>query len=362
MISLVKLAKALLLFAGVRIFVMGTFVAIATWKGRSAHEILSRWDAQWYRRIAEGGYGHVVIDYESRRLHDYAFFPLFPALERVFNFFTHLTAVDSGILISCIASIFAAAGIYKIAEKLYGARIGLISVLLWAIIPIGIVQTISYSDSLFTALAVWAFYAALNSQWMLAGGIAFFAGLTRPVGIAVAVAIFVTALLASVKNYRNWVGAFIAPLGWLGYILYVAAKTHNLFGYFKTQSDWGNGFDGGVSFTRWIWKLLNSSNLLNGFAILIAISALIYLLILTYKEKQPLALLIFTTILVFISLTTAGAFGSKPRYLLPAFPLLFPLASRLSRRTTLFSFVVLLLFTLIASFYGAHWLLGSGPL
>ena len=39
----------------------------------------------------------------------------------------------------------------------------------------------------------------------------------------------------------------------------------------------------------------------------------------------------YSATLVVLALTTSGYFGSKPRYLLPAFGLLLPLAVRLAR-------------------------------
>jgi hypothetical protein len=79
------------------------------------------------------------------------------------------------------------------------------------------------------------------------------------------------------------------------------------------------------------------------------------------RRHQPLPLLLFSAVLVAVAFTTSGYFGSRPRYLLPAFPLLFPVASWLGARRTLAGAATMVGFTAVAAGYGAVWLLGPGP-
>src|SRR6476469_7068736 len=65
----------------------------------SAYHALTRWDAAWYRRIAEHGYGHVHVASDGRKLSDYAFFPLYPMAERALSAVTGLPVVQAGLLI-----------------------------------------------------------------------------------------------------------------------------------------------------------------------------------------------------------------------------------------------------------------------
>jgi len=94
---------------------------------------------------------------------------------------------------------------------------------------------------------------------------------------------------------------------------------------------------------------------------------LIYLLVrlfkITHMSQSSLTaqILIFTTTIVILAFVTSGYFGSKPRYLLPAFPLLIPIAlmiQRLKRGSQIPIFVVLTLFGLT---YGAVAATGHGP-
>ena len=54
-------------------------------------------------------------------------------------------------------------------ERLYGRAGRGRAVALWAALPVGIVQSMAYWESLFTALAAWALYAVLTGRWVRAG-------------------------------------------------------------------------------------------------------------------------------------------------------------------------------------------------
>jgi hypothetical protein len=64
---------------------------------------------------------------------------------------------------------------------------------------------------------------------------------------------------------------------------------------------------------------------------------------------------------VALALCASGYFGSKPRLLLPAFPLLLPAAVALARARTGRAVAVLGAVALASAVYGAFWLNGSGP-
>jgi hypothetical protein len=64
---------------------------------------------------------------------------------------------------------------------------------------------------------------------------------------------------------------------------------------------------------------------------------------------------------VLLALCAKGYFGSKPRLLMPAFPLLLPAAAVLARWRTAVSAAVLAVAALGSAVYGAVWLHGSGP-
>lgn len=367
-----RAASALLAYAGTRLLGLVVLAVWGAFADKSPHQLLAaRWDALWYTRIAEEGYGYALRLPDGAVHSDLAFFPLLPALERVISAIAPLTAADAGLLVSWVTSLLAAWGIFAIGDLLHGRRVGLTLAALWGVLPVGIVQSMAYSESLFTALAAWGVYAALTRRWLWAGLLAALAGLTRPVGAAVVAAVWVAAAVELLPGGR-WrraggvdrsllAGVVLAPLGWLGYVTWVAFRTGSVTGYFDVQNGWGNGFDGGLAFARFIGGLLTGPPFVDGVGLLLGVGALIWLYARCVRQRQPLPLLAYGGAVLVLALTAKGYFGSKPRLLLPAFPLLLPAAVALARLRPGRAALVLGSVGLVSALYGAFWLHGSGP-
>lgn len=351
------------LVVAVRVLGVVALAVAAAWDGRSAHARLVRWDAQWYAGIARSGYGHTVLHPDGRHLSDYAFFPLFAILERAGSAVTGLSYVDAGLVVSWVATVVAAWGIYAVGERVYGVRAGVVLAVLWAAVPVGIVTSMAYSEALFTALAAWALHATLSRRWLLAGLLAAGAGLTRPVGVAVVAAVVVGAAVHVVRtrDLRPLAALVVAPLGLLGYLGWVGVRTGQPLGYFRVADGWGNGFDGGRAFAVWTGDHLTGGSWPSGVLLVLGVVVLAGLFVLAVRDRQPLPLLVFAGVLLLLALGTSGYFGSKPRYLLPAFPLLLPVALRLSRARRRTAASVLAVLVAGSAAYGAVWLLGPGP-
>ncbi|WP_328458547.1 glycosyltransferase family 39 protein [Streptomyces sp. NBC_00386] len=377
--ALRRAAPALLGYAAVRALGLVTLAVWSAASGGSAHRLLSgRWDSLWYTRVAELGYGYEVRLPNGDVHANLAFFPLLPWLERIVHAVTPLSYADAGLLVSAVASLAAAWGIFAVADHVHGRRAGVCAVLVWAVLPVGIVQSMAYSESLFTALAAWSLYAVLTGRWPTAGLLAAFAGLTRPVGVAVVAALWVAAISSFVGEHRRggsapradgarpWrraLAMIVAPLGAAGYVLWVGRRTgRGPLGYLDVQAGWRNGFDGGYAFGRFVAEKFTSfPSALAGAALIVGVVLALSLYVTCVRQGQPLALLVYTGIVVALALCASSYFGSKPRLLLPAFPLLFPLARALARLRTSRSALVVGGVAAASAAYGAFWLNGSGP-
>ncbi|MGJ5762049.1 mannosyltransferase family protein [Streptomyces galbus] len=363
-----RAAPALLGYAAVRALGL---LALALWsaaRGTSAYKLLTaRWDALWYVRVAELGYGYEVRLPNGDVHSNLAFFPLLPWLERLLHATTPLSYADAGFTVSLAASLAAAWGIFAVADRLYGHRAGVCAVLLWAVLPVGIVQSMAYSESLFTALAAWSLYAVLTGRWGTAGALAALCGLTRPVGLAVVAAVWAAGLFPRGERVRGVArraaGLALAPLGTAGYVLWVGHRTGGgLFGYLDVQAGWRNGFDGGRAFAGFVAdKFTSVPGALAGLGLIAGVAALVLLYVVGVRQRQPLALLVYSGVVLALALCASSYFGSKPRLLLPAFPLLFPLARALARLRTRATALVTVGVAVASAVYGAWWLNGSGP-
>ncbi|MFF4566733.1 mannosyltransferase family protein [Streptomyces sp. NPDC001435] len=407
-----RAAPALLGYAAVRVL---DLVVLAVWsaaRGKSAHTLLTaRWDALWYTRVAELGYGYEVRLPNGDVHSNLAFFPLLPWLERLVHALTPLSYADAGLVVSVVASLAAAWGIFAVADHVYGRRAGVCAVLLWAVLPVGIVQSMAYSESLFTALAAWSLYAVLTGRWVGAGLLAAFAGLTRPVGLAVVAAVWTAGIASFVRDRRAAVadgargdehapdaasavraprvvttdgapdttrapsipsgapvarralGMLLAPLGAAAYVLWVGHHTgKGPLGYLDVQAGWRNGFDGGYAFARFVAdKFTSFPSALAGLGLIVGVGLVIWLYVIGVRQRQPLPLLVYTGVVTALALCASSYFGSKPRLLLPAFPLLLPLALALARLRTSRAVLVTAGVAVASAVYGAFWLNGSGP-
>ncbi|WP_327730410.1 glycosyltransferase family 39 protein [Streptomyces sp. NBC_00487] len=382
-----RAAPALLGYIAVRALGL---VALAVWsaaRDKSALTLLSaRWDSLWYTRVAELGYGYEVRLPNGDVHSNLAFFPLLPWLERAVSAVTPLSYAHAGLVVGTLASLAAAWGIFAVADQVYGRRVGVCAVLLWAVLPVGVVQSMAYTESLFTALAAWSLYAVLTGRWVTAGTLAALAGLTRPVGLAVVAAVWAAAIASYLRERRHapappfvrnrsaevsnsahlWpraLGMLLAPLGATGYVLWVGRRTgKGPLGYLDVQAGWRNGFDGGYAFARFVAdKFTSFPSALAGVGLIIGVASIIWLYAVCVRQGQPLPLLVYAGVVTALALCASSYFGSKPRLLMPAFPLLLPLARTLAGARTPRSATVLSGVAVVSALYGAFWLNGSGP-
>jgi hypothetical protein len=386
--ALRRVAPALFGYVAVRALGL---VALALWsaaRDKSPYTLLTaRWDSLWYTRVAELGYGYEVRLPNGDVHSNLAFFPLLPWLERLLHAVTPLSYADAGFVVALLSSLAAAWGIFAVADHVYGSRAGVCAVLLWAVLPVGIVQSMAYSESLFTALAAWSLYAVLTGRWLTAGTLALLAGLTRPVGLAVVAALWAVGIASFVRDrsaapakgadgppralsaahgapaWRRALGMLLAPVGAAGYVLWVGHRTgKGPLGYLDVQAGWRNGFDGGAAFARFVAEKFTSfPSVLAGVGLIVGVGLVVWLYVVCVRQRQPLPLLVYAGLVTALALCASSYFGSKPRLLLPAFPLLLPLALALARLSTRRSALVTAGVAVASAVYGAFWLNGSGP-
>ncbi|WP_411574385.1 hypothetical protein [Streptomyces fradiae] len=357
---------ALLGYAATRVVGLAVLFAAAAASGEDAwHRLMGRWDAVWYVRVAEHGYGHQTTLPDGAVHSDLAFFPLFPALERALSAALPIGAAPAGLAVAWAASLAAAWGVYAVGAHVAGRRAGVALAVLWGVYPTAFVQSMAYTETLFTAFAAWSLHAVLRGRWVLAGGLAVLAGLTRPSAVALIAALVVTALATAVRERRVApglaAGVLLAPLGWAAYVVYVAVRTGSPTAYFDVQAGWGNRIDGGAALARFVWDLLTGPAPLAGAGLLAAFAVLGWAVWLCVRQRQPLPVLVYTLAVVAVSLVGAAYFGSRPRLIMPAFPLLLPAAVALVRLRNRYAVAVLAAAAAASAVYGAFTLLGPGP-
>jgi hypothetical protein len=358
--SLRHAAPALLAYAAVR---LTGLIALALWAHRRHHGVrpilAAQWDAHWYLGIADHGYAHHLGHaYDANNL---AFFPLYPVLVKAVTVLTPGSRATTGLAIAVGCSFLAAWGVHAVGSHLHGRRVGVLLTVLWAALPVGLVEWMGYTESLFTAFAAWALYAVLTGRPVWAASLAAPAGLTRPTGIAVAGAVALTALLSLRRGFsvRALAAAALAPAGWLAYVGWVGLRVGRWDGYFAVQRLWHNEWDGGAETVRRLREVLAQNSSPELFLIMVTVTLLAAAVLygLCVGDRQPLPLLVFTGILLLIVLGSGGVYFPRARFLLPGFPLLLPLALHLARASRRLRTLFLTAAVLGSAYCGAYMVL-----
>lgn len=366
-------APALLGYAAVRLLGVAVLAWWASDRGVGLWDLLGRrWDSIWYVGIAEHGYDAAIppAGPSGNGLSNLAFFPLYPELIRVLSGVTRLDMVTVGIAVSWLFALAAAWGIFAVGMKLHDRRTGVLLAVLWGVLPHALAESMAYTEPVFTAFAAWSLCAVISRRWLSAGLLSLLAGLTRPTGIAVAAAVSLAAVVALWGSRRSpgtsgsepaapWrclVGAVVAPLGWLGYVAWVGLRLHRWDGYFLVQQKWGSTFDGGAFTVQYIADMVSGSRATTLVTAVISMTLVVsvVLLLLCLFDRIPLALVVYAAALLVITLGGFGYFHAKARFLIPAFPLLLPVACALARAGRGRAVVIVGACALASAVYGGH--------
>ena len=224
---------------------------------------LARWDAVWYLRIAESGYG----DSPAR----VAFFPLYPLLVRGVG---ELGGSSPGArliaayLLSLAAFLGALVLLYRLTSLELGRQAAGPALVLLALFPASLYFGAPYSESLFLLASVGAFYAARTGRWAWAGAAAGAAAATRSAGILLLVPLVL--LWWSQDRERRvrdlaWLATAPACLG--AYALYLGLAQGDALAFLDVQDAWyrelaaplGGAWDGLVAAFDGARQLLSGS-------------------------------------------------------------------------------------------------------
>ncbi|HRF47543.1 MAG TPA: mannosyltransferase family protein [Anaerolineales bacterium] len=198
----------------------------------------SRWDTGFYLSIATEGYRHEAVPLPST-----AFFPLLPILIGALTIVTG-DMLFSGLIVSNAALLGASVLFYSWVDDTWGAETAGRSVWYLLLFPASLFGSAIYSESLYLLLGIGAVYAAGRGRWGIAAVLAYGAGLTRLLGVLVAV-------LLIAQAWRDWRGLgfktrilvalaiVAAPLGLLSYMSYLGAAFGDPLAFAHASAAWG---------------------------------------------------------------------------------------------------------------------------
>lgn len=339
---------------------------LVTWAMCAANDRafdLRVWDGFFYLGIAEHGYGGfdpaVTYDKDGHYFPDapMAFFPGYSLAVRLFGplFGGHLLTV--AVVLSLAASVVAGYGVARLARHLGAGRRGqLTAVALTAGAPLSVVYAMPYPEALLVALVAWTLVAVLEHRWVLAGLGAAAAGLTSPMAGPLIPAVMAAGVVHVYRANTHRIGAavavVVAPLGMLGYLLWVLLVSSEPGGFFGvTERGWDNRVDFGVATTRWVFDALTESR--DVFAVLTAI-AIVAAVVAVVRTRMPWPVWLYTAGTVALIVAHSGIVHDRMRLLLSAFPLLIVAAVRLARLGSRTTVLVVGCVVLAGLWFGAY--------
>lgn len=155
------------------------------------HQGLFAWDGAFYRDIADYGYG--ALPQAALR-----FFPLLPMGARLLSIFFAGNVGIASIVIVNAASFAVGVAIYRLVIAEGGdVSVGKRSAMMIALMPPATVLVLGYAESLMMVLTIGAFLRFRKGKWGSAAVLGVLAGLSRPLGAAVA-------LPMAIEAARGW--------------------------------------------------------------------------------------------------------------------------------------------------------------
>src|SRR3954449_7134013 len=194
---------------------------------------LARWDAVWYLRVAETGYG----ESEARA----AFFPLYPLLVR--GLATPFGASPAALLLAAYAVALSAflgalALLHRLVVLELGQPLAHPTLLLLAVFPAALYFGAPYAESLFLLLSVGAFYAARTGRWAWAGACAAGAAATRNSGVFLMLPLALIWWSSRERDLAGGAWILVAPLGLAAFALYLGLAEGDALRFAHAHEAW----------------------------------------------------------------------------------------------------------------------------
>ncbi len=193
------------------------------------HTGLLAWDAAWYRDIARAGYGGVAS--EGLR-----FFPLFPLLGRAVSWLPGASAGFGVLFVANVSALALGFALYQLVlNERDDADLARRAVWLVYLVPPTFVLVIGYAEATFMTFAALALLGLRSQRWWLAAICGFLAGLTRPVGVLLAVPAAVEGWQR--KDAKAVIPAVAPAVGLFAYLLWAAHRTRDFWYPLRAQQD-----------------------------------------------------------------------------------------------------------------------------
>jgi hypothetical protein len=278
----------------------------------AAHDGLLAWDASWYRDIARSGYGGVAP--EGLR-----FFPMFPILGRIVAWLPGVSAAFGVVFVANVSALVLGFVLYRLAMyERDDPDLARRAVWLVYLVPPAFVLVMGYAEATFMALAAAVLLCLRTRSWWLAALFGFLAGLTRPVGVLLAVPAVVEGWQR--RDAKAIVPALAPGAGMLVFLAWAERRSHDLLYPLRAQQDptrrghWVDPVSAVAHNTR---ELFTGDHVSAGIH---ALSAVVFvLLLIVVARRWPLSFTVYAAAALVVALSSRNL-DSLERYGLATVP------------------------------------------
>lgn len=312
------------IFLSARVVIFGAlFIVTVLRPGTRLIHLLHMWDADWYVKAAANGYPSTLPQVAGPEAQStIAFFPLFPLLIRLVHNLTGLSYIASGTIVSIASGLAAALMIGLLVRTLADDQAGTRAVALFSFFPASVAMVLPFAEGLAVALACACLYFLVKRQWLWAGVAAGLATASRPTAVLLPVVCAYAAGMA-IWRRREWRALLclpLAPAGLIAYFLFLKARTGSLTAWFQVQEKgWVQKTDWGRGTVRAVRQVFESPLVdLNALSATLALGLTIVGLAALFWWRPPGVVVLYSLLVTALAVTSG--IGSRPRYLLSAFP------------------------------------------
>ncbi len=296
-------------------------------------DLVTVWDGQWYRQIAERGYPSslpIGLDL-SADYNAWAFFPVFPYLVRAVMVLG-LPFAAASTVVSLLAGYGAVVVLYRLVERSSGQarRLPMVTVAVWCLAPAAPVLQIAYTESVAALLLGGILLLVLRRNYLLAAPCVLLLGLTRAIAAPLLVVLLCHAglrwrarrtdpfrLAERARLATLTVAAAVSTVLWP---VIVGLATGIPDAFLQTQARWGQRPTDGP-FLPWITWAWDSAGLAGVASLLGVVAVGVHLVLGRHGRWLPAELRVWAVVYPLYLLAVTRPITSMWRFLLLDLPL-----------------------------------------
>jgi hypothetical protein len=328
--------------------------------------IVKKNDSYWYEKISLNGYSKIKnkrdLGYSEGakfKQSEWAFFPLYPAINILNEKIFHLNFDTSSLLLSILFSILSIIGIYWFGLIfLKNQSLAFFNALLIFCLPFSFYYSMFYTEALYFTFMIFSFISIHYKKYILLSLLLIPLTLVRANGIIIIIPLYLyflerTNLLLNIKS--NWKQLFsaknlipsiaflTAPISFFLYCIYQYKMTGFYNAFSIAQDGWYR------EFTLPFMSFFRRGDLSTQFNSIYTILVILYAFYI--RKKLPLSLNILIVLSILLPLCS-GSVMSMTRFISVIFPLFLVLSSMIYKIKFNYLILFIILFLHFFSFYG----------